>query len=150
MALDEFHGDELHTIAFSEVVDADYVAMRYTVRQQQFLLKPVDDGGILGQLRSYDLEGDHAVQFEILRLVDGAHAALAQGFQNLVASGENCARVQHRLRCLEALRARSAAWRRSHSFQQRRRIGKGNVRERHQSGSVRPGNTRRKHYGWSV
>ena len=34
LALDEFHGDELHAIAFAEVVNADDVAVRDPLREQ--------------------------------------------------------------------------------------------------------------------
>ena len=40
-------------------------------------LEAVDDGRILGQLRTDHLQRDHSVEFQIARLVDRAHAAFA-------------------------------------------------------------------------
>ena len=61
-------------------------------------LEPVDTGGIGSHLRREDLEGDEAIERRLARLVDGAHAPLADEAHHLVPLAQHLAdeRVRHR------------------------------------------------------
>ena len=57
------------------------------VRQEQFLLKAVDDGLVPRQFGPNDLQGYHAVELDILRFVNRPHASFPENLDDLVAPG---------------------------------------------------------------
>ena len=93
-AIDVFHGDEANAVRLAKVVNADDVLMSDVAREDQFLLEALQDGRIGGQFWPDHFERDQAVEFPVTRLVDGAHAALSQHTQDLVASAKNNARLK--------------------------------------------------------
>ena len=84
LALDVLHGDELHSVGFTQVVNADDVAVRHLMSQQQFLLEAIDDGLVASQIGPDYLQRNGAVQFEVGRLINRAHAALPENLDDLI------------------------------------------------------------------
>ena len=109
LTLDVLHGDELHAIPFTEVVNANDVAMGDPLGQPQFLLEAVNDRGILRQVGTNHLQRDHAIEFQIARLVDRAHAALPQRLQDLVPPRQDRSMFQFRLRRADSPSRRTTA-----------------------------------------
>ncbi len=64
-ALDILHGDELYPLGFAQVVDADHVTVGDLGGKDQFLLEPVENGSVAGQVRANHLQGDHAAELNI-------------------------------------------------------------------------------------
>src|SRR5215470_226149 len=125
MALDVFHGDELHAITFAEVVDADNVSMRNALREPQFLLEALDDGPMPGEVRANYFESDEAIEFQIASLVDGPHAALPERLQNLVASRQNRSGLKLGVRRASCAGRCTGAWTGRGSIRQSRGVGRG-------------------------
>ena len=96
-ARNQFHGHKAHARVFREVVHPHHVTVRHLVGKTDLLLETVDDGGVAGQLRPDHLQGHQPVQLPVLRLVDGAHAAGAKNGENLIAPGEDGARLKFHL-----------------------------------------------------
>ena len=90
LALDEGHGDVLHAAEIAQVVDAQNVLVGDAAGQQQLLLEALH-GLRAGQLRAHQLERHGAVEFQVERLVDRPHAALAQQPFDAIAVGEHLA-----------------------------------------------------------
>ena len=66
-------------------------------REDQLLLEALDDGRVAGILAADDLESDDAIQLDVARLVDGAHAAFAEQREDFIALAENVAGLEHGL-----------------------------------------------------
>ncbi len=96
LTFDELHGDELHAFGFAEVVDADDVPVRDLSRQDQFLFEARQNCRIAREVWPYDLQAQCTVDFQIVRLVDRAHAAHAQQFLDLVAAAQHAAHLEDR------------------------------------------------------
>ena len=62
LTLDELHRDELHARGFTEVVNADHVAVRDLVSEQQLLLKTGQDCRVRSQFRPDDFQRDEPSQ----------------------------------------------------------------------------------------
>ncbi len=83
--LHELHGDEFEAVGFAKIENTVYVFMGNLPRQDQLLLEPADDLGLLRQFRANRLEGYYFVELPIPGFVDRPHAAFAQQFHNFVA-----------------------------------------------------------------
>ena len=94
LSLDELHGDEAESFGDAEIEDADHVAMRDFSRQDQFLLKALQNAGMAGQFRTDHLERHQPVQLAVSGLVDRAHAAFAQHLQDLVTIREDASNFE--------------------------------------------------------
>ena len=62
--------------------------MRDFARQDQLLFEAAKNFGMAGELGTYQFERDQALEFGVARLVDRAHAALAEQLKNFEAFGE--------------------------------------------------------------
>ena len=91
LTFDELHGDELHAFGFAQVVNANDVLVRDLARQDQFLLEARENSRIAGKVGPNYLQSDRAIDFEIVRFVDRAHAAHAQQCLDFVAAAEHAA-----------------------------------------------------------
>jgi len=87
-ALDELHGDELHTIGFTEVEDADDVFLSDFPGKDEFLLEALKNLFVDREFRADDFQGDQTVEFEVPSFVHGAHAAFSEHLDNFVALTE--------------------------------------------------------------
>ncbi len=88
LAFDELHGDELHTIGFAKIENPDDVFLGDFPSEDQLLLEALKNLLVDGEFRADDFQSDEAVEFEVPRFVDGAHAAFAQHLDNFVAFAE--------------------------------------------------------------
>src|SRR5580692_11017989 len=75
---DEFHGDELHTIGFRHIVNANHVFVRDLMRSEQFLLEARKNRGIRGQFGTNQLQRNGTFYVAIKRFVYGTHPAFAE------------------------------------------------------------------------
>ena len=112
LALDEFHGDELHAVGFAEVIDPHHVLVRDLGGEDELLLEAIDDGLTTGQVGANYFQRNRAVQFNVQRLVDGAHAAHAEYIEYLVAPTEHRSGFQNRCAGKDIDLPRSRSWRR--------------------------------------
>jgi len=85
LAFDVLHSDELDSVGFSQVKDADHIAIGDLASEDQFLLESLENVRIRGQLGTDYLQGYNPVQFGVPRLIDRAHATLTQDLDDLVA-----------------------------------------------------------------
>src|SRR5581483_6254472 len=83
-ALHKLHGDELDAVRFTQVVNADDVAVGHFAGEQQLLLETIDDGFIFRQFGTDDFEGYGPVQFAVDGLVNRSHPALSQQGDDLI------------------------------------------------------------------
>ena len=90
----ELHGDELHAIGFRQVVDTNYISVGHLARQDELLLEALDDGGVTCQIRTNHLERYQLIHFPVSGLVNGAHAALPEEFQNFIPLAKDALRLQ--------------------------------------------------------
>src|SRR5437867_8472567 len=81
-AINVFHGDELHAVGLANIENPNDISVRHLPRKDQLLLETLENRRSIHQLGLNDLDRDKTVQFAVFRLVDGAHRALAQDFQN--------------------------------------------------------------------
>src|SRR5579872_5577793 len=92
-AFDVVHGDELAPVGHPEIEDPDNVLVRDLARQNQLLLETPQYLRISGQVGANHLQGHEPVEFAISSFINGAHAALAQAIENLVALAQYVARL---------------------------------------------------------
>src|SRR3989442_145328 len=114
LTLDVLHGDELHPLCFAQVVNADYIFVGDLASKEQFLLEAVENSLIAGKIGSNDFQGYWPTQLAVHGLVDRAHPAFAQNFENFVSLGQNRARLKHWLASMSGASSRA-----------RRRLGRG-------------------------
>src|SRR5579864_9540096 len=91
LALDVLHRDELDSIRFAQVVNADYVPVRNLVSKDQFLLKALQDSGLPRQFRTNNLECNKPFDFLVAGLIDRSHPADTEHFKDFVAATQHCA-----------------------------------------------------------
>ena len=83
-SVDELHREEwLAVVGEAGLVDLRDAGVMQPAQNLGLVGEPLDDGGG-GEAEADDLEGHDAAWAILLRLVDGAHAALANDFQHLV------------------------------------------------------------------
>ena len=87
-ALDEVHGDVLDLVDLSQIVDPDDVLVGNGPAQQRFLPELIDHVGPRGKIGADHLEDDRDAEFVIFGLVDPAHPALADFFDDRIAVAE--------------------------------------------------------------
>ncbi len=97
-AVGKLHGDEFCAGVLAEIKDADHIAVRNLPGKDQLLLKTCQHVGAAGQLRTNRLQRDDSSQLQVVGLINGAHPALAEQFDHLVAPGQYRARRQARMR----------------------------------------------------
>src|SRR6202171_4716164 len=83
-AFHELHGDELEALGLSQIEDANDVAMRNFASEDQLLFEAAEDFRIAGEVRADQLQSNEASEFCVARLINGAHSALPEQFENLV------------------------------------------------------------------
>ena len=83
-AVEEFHHDEGAAILLADVVNGADVGMIERRRGLGFALKTAQGLGIAGDFIGKELEGDKTVEAGVLRLVNHAHAAAPQLFDDPV------------------------------------------------------------------
>ncbi len=84
-ALDELHDEEVQTAGLVGVEGGDDVRVLQLRRRPHLLLEALHAGRVVDQGWIDDLERDQALHPPVFRLVDGAHAALAEQGQHAVA-----------------------------------------------------------------
>ena len=90
---------------------------------------------VAGQIRPDNFQRHHAIQFEVARLIDRAHAAFAEDLQDFITLPQQAARFQHRRAGLGSrLPRRRFSGERADALDHGGRIGARNV---HHSGRVR-------------
>src|SRR5207244_4726236 len=87
LTLDVLQGDELQPLCFAQVVNADYIFVGDLASKEQFLLEAVENSLIAGKIGSNDFQGYWPTQLAVHGLVDRAHPAFAQNFENFVSLG---------------------------------------------------------------
>ena len=75
------------------IMDAADVLVRHAARQLDFRQEALRQRWVVERLRPQDLDGDRFVQRPIVRLVHDTHPALADVLEDLVAIGEDGARL---------------------------------------------------------
>jgi hypothetical protein len=95
-AFDAFHGDEIDARIVTDFVDRDDVGVVQRARRLRFADQPSAAGGAFQSVGRQNLEGDHAIEARIQRLIDRPHAAGAQLRLDLVVA--QAASGIHRLR----------------------------------------------------
>ena len=93
-SFDILHGDKFHTIDFRQVVDANHVSVGHLPRRQQFLLESRKNHRVRRHLGSNQLQRDKMFHFPVERLVNRAHASLAEQGQNLKSPAEHVPRLK--------------------------------------------------------
>ncbi len=88
-ALDVLHREELDPLRLAEVEDADHVLVRHLAREHELLLEARERLGAFRGVEPDRLERDQLVELAVARLVDAAHAALAEDRHDLVAVAED-------------------------------------------------------------
>ena len=95
LTFDVLHGDELDAVGLAQIENADYVFVSDLPREDQFLFETLQDFRIRGHVAANYFERHLALQFAVARVVDRAHAALAEHPNNLVAFAQQRARAQN-------------------------------------------------------
>ena len=96
VTLDKLHGDELHSVGVAEIVDANDILVSDLMGEQEFLLESRQDRCIGGEFRPDQFQSHGTVKFPVVGFVDGAHPALTQQLQDLVAATQHIADLEHR------------------------------------------------------
>ena len=94
LALQVLHRDELRFPGFANIENADYVAVRHLAREDQLLLKTLQNLRVIGQFRLDYFERNFSPQFDVSSLVYGAHAAFAEQFQKLITLDKQIAYLE--------------------------------------------------------
>ena len=84
LAVDELGDDERGVAVLRELEDGEDVRMRELRDAHRLALEPRERAGIRRELRGEDLDGDVAIEPRIARAIDLAHAARADGGDDLV------------------------------------------------------------------
>ena len=84
-AVEILHGDEAIAFFDIRVVDGADMRMIEGGGGLRFALETFQGQNIVGHVAHKEFQGDHAVQAEVLGLVDDAHATAAQSFEDAVA-----------------------------------------------------------------
>ncbi len=91
-AVDVRHRDVLDAVDFTKVVNPDDVLVRHLAREQQLALEAKLDiprrDWIGGDLRADDFHRHRDAQFRVPGLIDGAHAAHTQHFDDVIAGAK--------------------------------------------------------------
>ena len=85
-AIDVLHRDEFHALGFTDVENSNHVLVGDLPRENQFLFETLQHDPGIGKLGLDNFNGHQPVQLAVFRLIDRAHRALAQDFQNFVAA----------------------------------------------------------------
>ena len=88
------HRDELQALDVAEVVNPEDVLVRDLRAEQQLLLEALHGGGVGDEAGPDDLDGDVAIELAVVRLVDAAHPAFAEGVLDVVARAEDPCRAR--------------------------------------------------------
>ena len=102
LAVQQLHREQ-HDLADSpsrvsvpeDIVDTTDVRVRHLSRQVHLALEQHDRALVRGDVRQDGLERDPLAQFEILRLVELAHATFRQVADDAEAEGDDVARAKH-------------------------------------------------------
>ena len=84
-AADVFHDDVMHIFVITNIIYIYDIGVGQLGRRLSFLAEPDDEIVVVSVFGMKDLDGDDAVQQNILRLVDDGHAAGAYFLQYLVS-----------------------------------------------------------------
>src|SRR5262249_34848643 len=82
-ALDELEQEVEEALTLAEVVELDHVRMVEPRENHGLAPEALGEGRILARVEREHLEGDEALDPRLARLVDGAHAALAEEREDL-------------------------------------------------------------------
>jgi len=88
-ALDVLHGDELHAIGITEVINAHHVLVRHLLGEHKFLLEALEHGRISRQIRPDHLERNQTVHFTVASFIDRTHAAASKNLKNFIPLREH-------------------------------------------------------------
>ena len=94
LAFEKFHGDEVLTVGFIDLVDGADVGVIEGGRGAGLTKEAFDHLGIAGELQGQAFEGDPAPEAGVFRAVDNAHASSTERIDELIV--RNC-RTDHRL-----------------------------------------------------
>jgi hypothetical protein len=83
-AVKELHDEEGASVFFANVVDSADVGMIQRGRRLGFASKPFERLAVLREIFRKELEGNEAAEASVLRLVDHAHAAATELFDDPV------------------------------------------------------------------
>ncbi len=100
------HHDVVEGAGLAEVVDPDDVLVRQLRERTRLAREPLGEAGLLAELGPQDLERDPAVELLLPRLVDRAHAALADPSHDLQILGEGVQALDRRRRPAAGSRVR--------------------------------------------
>jgi len=81
-SIDEFHDQVIKSARLAEVVDGDDIWVIQCRQGLCLAAEPLGKLNILRAFRGKKLKGDEAVEALLLRLVDHAHTAAAEAFEN--------------------------------------------------------------------
>ncbi len=81
--VDEFHHEVILAIDVAEIVDTHDVRMTEPGQSPRFARESFGERGVVDRFAREDLQGHQPVELGLARFVDGAHASLAQKFENL-------------------------------------------------------------------
>ena len=81
---DQFHDDAVSALVFEDVVDGEDVGVAEGGGGLGFLMEAAAEVGVGGVGGGEELEGDVAVQFGVAGLIDNAHAAGTDLFEDLI------------------------------------------------------------------
>jgi hypothetical protein len=88
LAVHVFHDQEVVGVGFHDVVQAAYVGMGDLTAEAYLVDQVLETLRVLGQRRGQELERDRLAEPPVVRVVDLAHASLAQQRHHLIAAGE--------------------------------------------------------------
>ena len=91
------HQEIVNPVRLAELVERDDVRMIQPGQRLGLAGEPFGERRVLPDAGRQDLEGDQAVEFLLAGLIDGAHAALADQFQDFQL-GEERRQFRHRRR----------------------------------------------------
>ena len=80
----ELHGDEGLALVPSDLVDRADIGVVQSRGRPGLALKPLQCLMVLGEPFRQELEGDKAVELDVLGLVDHTHSAAAEFFQDAI------------------------------------------------------------------
>ena len=95
LSFEVLHDEKVDAVLVSDVVEGADVRMLERGDGPRFALEPLTEIGVGGERRGQDFDGDEAIEPDVARLVDLAHAAGPQRAQDFIRTEANTGSQTH-------------------------------------------------------